>query len=93
MLQGEQSHWSGSPRGPHRRAQPASASQSGSDEEEEQEWEESESVTPQQQAESLVQPLHQLECVVVAGESLCRQACNVTDDTQVMRQQTVVPEN
>ena len=92
MLQGEQSHWTGSPRAPHRRAQPPSAAQSGSDEDEGQEWEESGEVK-QQQAESLVPSLHQLECVIVAGESLCRQACHVPNDTQIMRQQTVVPDN
>lgn len=89
MLQGEQSLWAHSPRGPHRRAQPPSASQSGSnEEEEEQDWEESEDVTPQKQAESLVQALHQLECVIVAGESLCRQARHATHETHIMQQLT-----
>lgn len=74
LLQGEQSNWAGSPRGPHRRAQAPFAFQSGSEDEEEQDVQKAEIMKQQKQAEALLQPLQQLECVVVAGESLCRQA-------------------
>ena len=82
LLQGEQSNWAGSPRGPYRRAQAPFASQSGSEDEEEQDVRKTQVMKQQKQADSLLQPLQQLECVVVAGESLCRQVYRVSNETQ-----------
>lgn len=75
LLQGEQSGWAGSPRGPPRRAQaPFASSQSGSEDEDEQDLGEAEVAKQHKQAELVVQPLQQLERVIVAAESLSRQA-------------------
>ena len=80
LLQGEQSNWAGSPRGPHRRAQAPFASPSSIEDEEEQDVQKARVMQQQKQAELLLQPLQQLECVIVAGESLCRQVCRITNE-------------
>lgn len=80
LLQREQSNWTGSPRGPLRRDQAPFAFQGGRDEEE-RGARQAEVAKQEKHAESLLQPLQQLECVVVAGESLCRQVCHITNET------------
>lgn len=84
LLHREQSNWTGSPRGPLRRDQAPFAFQ-GSKDKEEQDVRQAEGAKQQKHAESLLQPLQQLECVVVAGESLCRQVCDITNETHIMQ--------
>lgn len=71
-LNGKQSNWAGSPRGRPNRAQAPFAPQSGSEVEDAQGLREAEVRKQRELAEVLVQPLHQLEHIIIAGESLCR---------------------
>lgn len=78
LLQGKAASWAGSPRGRPRRAQAPFAPHSDTeDDEAEQALAAAEAQQRHRQAELLVQPFQQLEHVIVAGESLCRQVCHI----------------
>ena len=71
-LQGQQPAWAGSPRSRPKRGEFPFSAQHAADDEEGQSGKAREARRQVEQAEMLVQPLQQLEQVIVAAESLCR---------------------